>query len=130
MQKGEKFVGIKSVTRLRLITTVDAVSVNSGRSNVRQVTVPNLVGVLRERDSLEFTFASLVEQAQLDFGSVSREESEICTLAVPRCAARMRQTLLDHDFSRFLHGFISLFESFMDLKILGCLGSGIGSAGR
>ena len=83
-------MGIKSLTRLRLIRSVDAVAVNSGRSNVRQITVPNLLGVLRECDSLEFTFASLVEQAQLDFSGVSRKESEVCTLAVPRCAARMR----------------------------------------
>jgi hypothetical protein len=67
--------------------------------------VPNLVGVFRECDALKFTFTSLVEQAQLDFGRVSREEGEVCALAVPCCATRMRQTLLYHAFSSCLHEF-------------------------
>jgi len=52
MRIEQKLMGIKSVTSLRLIRPVDAVSINSGRSNVRQITVPNLVGVFRECDAL------------------------------------------------------------------------------
>ncbi len=105
------------MSRLRLIRPVDAVSINSGGSNFWQITVPNLVGVFRERDSLEFTFASLVEQAQFDFGRVGREAGEVCTLAVPRCAARMRQTLLNHAFSRFPHRIIFSFRFLRGFKI-------------
>src|SRR4029077_20700414 len=105
MRIEQKLMGIKSVTSLRLIRPVDAVSINSGRANVRQITVPNLVGVFRECDALKFTFTSLVEQAQLDFGRVSREEGEVCALAVPCCATRMRQSLLYHAFSSCLHEF-------------------------
>ena len=99
----QKLIGIESVARLRLIRSVDAISIDGGRSNVRQITVPDLVGVFRQYDAFEFAFASLVEQAQLDFGRVSRKEGEVCTFAVPCCAARMRQTLLHHTFPRFLH---------------------------
>ena len=84
-------MGIESVTRL--IRPVDAVSINGGRSNVRQITVPNLVGVFREGDALKFTFASLIEQAQIDFLiALAEEEGEVCALAVPCCATRMGQT--------------------------------------
>jgi hypothetical protein len=105
------------MSRFRLIRPVDAVSINSGRSNFWQITVPNLVSVFRERDSLEFTFASLVEQAQFDFGRVGREEGEVCTFAVPRCAARMRQTLLNHAFSRFPHRIIFSLRFLSGFKI-------------
>lgn len=82
---------------------MDTVSVNSGRSNVRQITVPDLIGVLGKCDSLEFTFASLVEQAQLDFGGVSRKESEVCTLAVGRPTLRRKDAadLLEPRFFSF-----------------------------
>src|SRR5258708_28402228 len=107
----QKLMRIEWVTRFRLIRPMDAVSINSGRSNMRQITVPNLVGVFRKCDSLEFTFAPLVEQTQLDFCRVSREKGEVRTLAVPGCAARMGQTLLNHALSRFGHKSISLFDS-------------------
>src|SRR5580704_2465823 len=105
MRIEQKLMRIKAMTSLGLIRTMDAVPINSGGSHVRQITVPNLVRVFRECDSLKFTFASLIEQAQLDFGRVSREEGEVCPLSIPSCAAGMRQTLLDHAFSSFLHGF-------------------------
>ena len=101
----QQLMGIESVTNFRLIRAVDAVSINGCRSDLRQITVPNLIGVFRECDSLKLPFASLIEQTEFHFGRVSREESEIGALAVPRSTTRMWQTFLNHAFSSCLYHF-------------------------
>jgi hypothetical protein len=68
------------VALLRLIRSMDAVSVNGGRSNGRQITVPDLIGVFGKRDSLEFTFTSLIEQAQLDLVALAEKGAKFVPL--------------------------------------------------
>ena len=41
---------------------MDAIAVELGGQNIGQVAVPHLIGVLGQRDPLEFTPAVLVEQ--------------------------------------------------------------------
>src|SRR5258708_19622200 len=91
----QKLMRIESVTRLRLIRPMDAVSINSGRSNIRQINVPNLVGVFREYDSLEFTFAPLVEQTQLHFSPLIPQKGQVPTPPSPACPPPIGQTLFN-----------------------------------
>jgi hypothetical protein len=53
--------------------------------------VPDLVGVFRQLDTLGFLLSEVVEQAQLHFAGVSREDREIHPEPVPGRAQGERQ---------------------------------------
>ena len=74
---------------LRAIGPMHAVAVHHAGARLRQVTVPDLVGALGQRDALPFASPAFVEDAQLDLLRVLRKEREIDALAVPGCAARI-----------------------------------------
>jgi len=56
---------------------VDPVAVDRAGAGIRQVTVPDLVGVFGELDPLDLLLALVVEQAELDLGGVGREQGEV-----------------------------------------------------
>jgi hypothetical protein len=53
---------------------------------LRQVAVPDEIGLLRHDDALDFTPAMRVEQAQLDLCRMFREERKVNAVAIPRSA--------------------------------------------
>ena len=75
---------------LGLVRTVHAIAVDEPRRGAFEVAVPDLVGVLGQRDALELALAGGVEQAQLDAGRVRREQREVDAVAVPSRAAQVR----------------------------------------
>ncbi len=88
----QQLVGIEAVAGGRLVGAMDAVTVDRARSRIRQIAVPDLVGVLRQHDALDLALAGGVEQAELDFCRMRREQGEIDAQAIPRGAERMGQT--------------------------------------
>jgi hypothetical protein len=63
---------------------VDAVAVELAGEHVRQVRVPDLVGLLRERQAVRFRRrARGIEQAQLDLRGVLGEKREVDPRAIP-----------------------------------------------
>src|SRR5205823_3380383 len=62
---------------------------------VGHVAVPDFVRVFRQLDARDLLLAVLVEQADLDFGRVRREEREVHAFAVPRRATRVGRPLSD-----------------------------------
>ena len=69
-----------------------AIAVDRAGPRIGQVAVPDLVGVFGQLDALDLALACGVEQADLDFGGVGREQREIDALAVPGGAERIGQT--------------------------------------
>jgi hypothetical protein len=49
---------------------MNAIPIDRARPCVGQVPMPDLVGVLRQRNAFEFLLAFLVEKAELDLGRV------------------------------------------------------------
>ena len=80
---------IEAVTLLGLIRAVNPVAVQQARACLRQIAMPDLVGAFLERNALDFAPPALVEQAQLDFLGILREQGEIDPLAVPVRTPRM-----------------------------------------
>ena len=76
----------------RLVGAMDAVTVNRARSRIRQIAVPDLVGVLRQHDPLDFALAGGVEEAELDICRMRRKQGEIDAQTIPRGAERVGQT--------------------------------------
>ena len=58
---------VEAVAVLGPIRAVHAVAVEQPGPRFGQVAVPDLVGVLRERDALDFAPALRIEEAELDF---------------------------------------------------------------
>ena len=85
----QQLVGIEAVACRRLVGTVHAVAVDRARPCIGQVTVPDLVGVLRQGDALDLAPAALLEQAELDLGGVGREQGKVDAQTVPGGAERI-----------------------------------------
>jgi hypothetical protein len=85
----QQLVGIEAVACRRLVGTVHAVAVNRARPCIGQVSVPDLVGVLRQGDALDLAPAALLEQAELDLGGVGREQGKVDAQTVPGGAERI-----------------------------------------
>jgi hypothetical protein len=47
-----------------------AIAVHGARARLRQVAVPDLVGIFGKLESLDLPLAAFVEQTKLDFGRV------------------------------------------------------------
>ena len=56
---------------LGLVGSVDAISINGAGSNAGQIAVPDLVGVFRQFDTVQFTLPFIVEQTKLDLCGVA-----------------------------------------------------------
>src|ERR1700712_564176 len=85
-----ELVRIEAMSGVRLEGPLDAVGVHRAGTCGRQVSVPHLVRVLGQLDAFELSFAASVENAQLDFGRVGREEREIDAETVPCGTERKR----------------------------------------
>ena len=88
----EQLVRIEAMALLRRVFPVHPIAIYGAGPRIRQITVPNLVGVLRQRDALELALAAGIEQAQLDASRVRGEQREVDTETVPRRAQRVRQS--------------------------------------
>src|ERR1700751_1938886 len=109
-----QLVGIKPVASVRFIRSVNPIPIHRFRPNIGNVAMPDLIGVFWQLDSCEFSFATSVEQAKLDFGGIRREEREIDALTVPTRTARKRQPFFNR---RLIHriltpGWLKHFKKF------------------
>src|SRR5262249_52440405 len=87
-----QLVRVEAVSGARLVGAVYAIPVDRAGPHIRQIAVPDLVGVFRQIDP---HLAGLVEQAELDPRRIGGEQCEIDALAVPGRAQRMRQSFPD-----------------------------------
>ena len=62
----QQFVGIETVALFRLVGSVNPISINGARPDVRKVAMPDLVGVFRQFDPIQFPLPFIVEQTDLD----------------------------------------------------------------
>ena len=66
----DQLVGIESMALFGFIGAVHAVGIYCSRSRVGQIAVPDLIGVFRQFNSLDFLRSILIEQTQFDFRGV------------------------------------------------------------
>jgi hypothetical protein len=88
----QQLVVVETVAALGVIGPVHAVAVQLAGPQVRQVAVPDLIGVLRQRQAGDLAAPGGVEQTKLDFLGVQREQGEIDAAPVPVRAERIRLT--------------------------------------
>jgi len=75
---------------------VNSVAVQLPWRNVRQISVPYLVGVLRQCDASGFLLSIHgVEQTQFDFGGIFGEQRKVYARAIPRSAERIGTSWTD-----------------------------------
>ena len=74
---------------LGLVRSMDAIAVDGSRPRIRQVAVPDLVGVFGQGYPLDLTIAPGVEQAELDLGRVRGKQGEVDAEPVPCRAERV-----------------------------------------
>ena len=79
----QQLVVVEAVAGLGLVRAVHPIAVELARAHVGQVAVPDLVGVLGQRDARDLALAGVVEQAQLDLFRVRREQREVGAGTVP-----------------------------------------------
>ena len=79
----QQLVGVEAVAGVGLVGAVHAVAVDLPGVGVGQVAVPDLVGVFGQFDTLQFTLALGVEQAELHLGGMGGKQREVDPQAVP-----------------------------------------------
>ncbi len=79
----EQLGRIEAVAVRGVVVAVDAIAVEQARKDVRQIAVPDLVGVFGEVDPLDLATAVRIEQTELDPLGIGGEEREIDAAAVP-----------------------------------------------
>ena len=86
----QQLVGVEAVALAGTVGPVHAVAVELARADVGQVTVPDEVGSLAQRDALRFEgIVRLLEQAEVHGLGVLGEDREVHALAVPRGPLRI-----------------------------------------
>ncbi len=86
----QQFVVVEAVAELGLIRSGNAVAVQRARPQARNVAMPDLIGVFRQRQAFDFALSRRIEQTHFDFFSVFGKEGEIDPLAVPCRTERIR----------------------------------------
>src|SRR4029079_1785453 len=84
----QQLLRIEAMALLRLIRTVHAIAVELAGPRFGQVAMPDLIGLLAQRDALQLAPPAIIEQAQLDAIRKLREQREVDPLAVPRRTLR------------------------------------------
>src|SRR6185312_13042807 len=82
----EELVRIEPMTRLRIIRTINAITVEKTWSNFRNITVPDIVLPVEHCDTMRLARAPFIKQAKLDFFGMRGEKCEIDTISVETCA--------------------------------------------
>ena len=85
----QQLVGIEAVPFPGPVRSVHAIAVEHARTRLRQVAMPDQVGLLAQLDALQLAPARVVEDAQFDFLRVFGEQREVDALAVPGCPERI-----------------------------------------
>jgi hypothetical protein len=78
-----------------LIGSMEAVTVERARSDIRQIAMEDLIGVFGHFDTTQFALALFVEQADFHLGGVGRKQRKVGAVAVLVRAQGIRQTLFD-----------------------------------
>ncbi len=86
----QELLGVETMTAGGLVGAVHPVAIEQTGAGFGQVAVPDLVGLLRHRDSLRLTPAACVEDAQLNLLGVLAEQGEIHPPSVPGCPQWVR----------------------------------------
>ena len=87
----QQLVRIEAMAARRVIGTVHAVAVKLTGPDIRQVAVPDLMGLFRQIDTLGFAPALRVEQAELDAGRVGGKQRKVDAFSVPCRPQRIGQ---------------------------------------
>ncbi len=98
----QQLVGIKTMAGVWLVWSVNPIPVDRARAHIGQITMPDLIGVFRQLDPLQFLLAVFVEKADFHLGGVGRKYGEVCALPIPGCTSGMRQAFSDRGAARFV----------------------------
>ena len=89
----QELVRVEPVAGLRRVRSVHPVAVDGAGAGVRQIAVPDLIGIFGQFYAIELGPAGWVEQAELDLGGIGREQGEIHPQSVPGGPERVGQAL-------------------------------------
>src|SRR5262245_62220407 len=86
----KQLVRIESMPIHRIEWSIDSVPVKQIGSSVRQIGVPDFVGVFGKDDAGLLMPAGAVEEAELDFFGVRRKDRKVDAFTVPSRSERVR----------------------------------------
>src|SRR5205807_2355208 len=79
----KKFVMVETLALLWSIRTVNTISIQLSRTHLRQVAMPDHIGLLRKWNTKRLPFSRHVEKAKLNFFSMLRIQRKVYALAIP-----------------------------------------------
>ena len=88
----QELVAIKPEALGWFVRAMHAVSIKQAGTRFWQVTVPDLIGLLAQRNAVNFTPPELIEEAELNLLGGLRKKGEINTFSVPGGPKWIRST--------------------------------------
>ena len=79
----QQFVMVEPMPRLRVVWTVNAISIDRAGFESRQIPVPDIVGLFRQHVAACFDLTFGIEQTQFHRFGMGGKQGEINTLTVP-----------------------------------------------
>ena len=98
----QKLVRIEAMAVQGIVRPMDAIAIEQARPRARQITMPDVVGALGQRQARAFT--QTLEKAELDLFRMRREQRKIDAVPVVCGAQRIGPPFLEPDF--YAHGYI------------------------
>ena len=79
----QQLVGVEAAPAVRIIGTVDTVTVKEPRTRLRQIGMPDVIGLLLNVEPCHLVRTSWIEETQLDSLGMLGEEREIDSSPIP-----------------------------------------------
>ena len=79
----QEFVGVESQALIGFVGAVHPQTIDGARMHVGNVAVPDLVGIFRQRDTLQLRAAGRIEQTHLHLRGVGGKQREVGAFGVP-----------------------------------------------
>src|SRR3954453_2258244 len=86
----QQFVMIEAQPFFRIVRPADPVSIRQSWACFRQITVPDLIGLLANPNAVSLAPSGFVKKAELDALCVFGKQCEVNSLAIPGCAQGIR----------------------------------------
>src|SRR6185312_7041567 len=99
----QQLIWVEAVSGIGFVGAMNAIPIDGPRNHLRQVSMPDLVRIFWQRNSLNFLFPSRAEKTNLYLSGVLGKKRKICTFTIPSCSSRKRRTFPDPEHRLFGH---------------------------
>ena len=85
----QQFVMIEAMAKIRLVRPIHPIGIHGAGASAFEISIPDLIGKVGQRQTIQLASAIFREQAQLNFFCMRRKQGKIHPVTIPGAAQRM-----------------------------------------